>query len=257
MPVMTKFEPGSFCWVELMTSDASAAKTFYTRLFGWGVNELPMGEGQFYSMMQLGGKNVGAIYQRDKDHQHVPPHWACYVAVSNVDESAKKVVELGGKTLMPPFDVFDVGRMTFAVDPTGATLGLWQAKSHIGAGIVNEPGAMVWNELGTNDEQAASKFYTQLFGWTTKPFSMTPPYTIFNNRGTDIGGMYKLEGTMSGVPPHWIPYLQVKDCDEAVAKAESLGGKTVVPAMDISVGRFAYVQDPQGAVFAVFFQKPR
>jgi hypothetical protein len=158
---------------------------------------------------------------------------------------------------MPPFDVFDVGRMTFAVDPTGATLGLWQAKSHIGAGIVNEPGAMVWNELGTNDEQAASKFYTQLFGWTTKPFSMTPPYTIFNNRGTDIGGMYKLEGTMSGVPPHWIPYLQVKDCDEAVAKAESLGGKTVVPAMDISVGRFAYVQDPQGAVFAVFFQKPR
>jgi uncharacterized protein len=256
MSQVTSYTPGSFCWVELMTSDASSAKSFYTQLFNWGVNDIPMGGGAFYHMLQLNGKDVGALYQRNKEQQNIPPHWACYVAVNNVDEAVKKVAALGGKTLMPPYDVFDAGRMTFIQDPTGAALALWQGKKNIGAGVINEPGSMCWSELGTNNEQAASAFYTQMFGWATKPMPITPPYTVFNNRGTDIGGMYKLDGPMAGIPPHWIPYFQVSDCDATVAKANAMGGKTVVPAMDIAVGRFAYLQDPQGAVFAVVKLNP-
>ena len=69
MPQVTSYTPGSFCWVELMTSDASSAKSFYTQLFNWGVNDLPMGEGAFYHMLQLHGKDVGALYQRNKEQQ--------------------------------------------------------------------------------------------------------------------------------------------------------------------------------------------
>jgi predicted enzyme related to lactoylglutathione lyase len=253
MPEVTNYRPGSFCWIELMAADQAAAKKFYTQLFGWTFEDFPMGPDASYTMLKLNGKNVGALYQREKKQENVPAHWNCYVAVSNADEAAKKVAALGGKTILPPFDVFEAGRMTVLQDPAGAVLSLWQANKHPGAAIVNEPGAPCWYELGTGNEQAASKFYTSLFGWSTKPLPITPPYTIFSNSGSDIGGMYKLTEQMKGVPPHWLPYLQVSDCDATAQKSQSLGGSTVLPPTDIpGTGRFAYLQDPGGAVFAIF-----
>ena len=110
-----------------------------------------------------------------------------------------------------------------------------------------------WYELGTSNEQAAGKFYASLFGWATKPLPTTPPYTVFSNSGTDIGGMYGLTEQMKGVPPHWLPYLQVENCDATAKRAQMFGGGTVVPPTDIpGTGRFAYLKDPQGAMFAVF-----
>ena len=258
MPTVTSHRPGSFCWVELMTNDQPAAKNFYTKLFNWTFDDAPISDGEFYTMLHLNGKGVGALYQRGKNQQNIPPHWNCYVTVANVDDAAKKAESLGGKTILPPFDVMDVGRMAVIVDPTGAALCLWQAKKHFGAAVINEPGAMCWHELGTTDESSAGKFYAQLFGWGIKPLPTTPPYTVFSNAGTDIGGMYLLAGSMAGIPPHWLPYFQVTDCDATVKQAMSMGAKTIVPPMDIpGTGRFAYVQDPQGAVFAVIKLNPR
>jgi len=251
MPTVTSHKPGSFCWTELMTSDQPAAKNFYTKLFGWTFDDAPLGDGTFYTMLKLKGESVGALYQRTKQEAGVPPHWNCYVTVANADDAAKKVAALGGKIIMPPFDVMDVGRMTVIADPTGAVLCLWQAKKHIGMNIVNEPGAPCWLELGTTDGSVAGNFYSQLFGWELKPLPITPPYTIFANAGTDIGGMYLCTDSMANVPPHWLPYFQVRDCDATVKEATAMGGKVIVPAMDIPVGRFAYLQDAQGAVFAV------
>ncbi len=257
MPVMTKYTPGSFCWVELMTSDTNAAKKFYTQLFDWGVDDAPTGEGTFYHMLKLKGKTVGGMYQGGKEQKNVPPHWNCYVAVENVDESVKMVEKLGGKTLMPPFDVFEVGRMSAAQDPSGARFCLWQAKN-VEPTLVMEPGAMCWNELGTTDEKSATKFYSQLFGWGTKPIPSTLPYTVFSNRGSDIGGMYTLTKEMKGVPPNWMPYFAVADCDASDRKVASLGGKQVIPPTDIpNTGRFAYERDPQGAMFAIIKLNPR
>lgn len=258
MPEVANHKPGSFCWIELMAADQPAAKQFYTQLFGWTYEDSPMGNGAFYTMLKLNGKNVGALYQREKSQEGIPPHWNCYVAVSNVDDAAKKVASLGGKTVMPPFDVMDVGRMTVLQDPAGAMLSLWQAKKHTGSQIINETGSTCWFELGTSNEQLAGKFYTSLFGWSTKPLPITPPYTIFSNSGSDIGGMYGLTEQMKGVPPHWLPYLQVADCDAIEAKAKSLGGSTVLPPTDIpGTGRFAYLKDPGGAMFAIFKPFPR
>ncbi|MBI1803798.1 MAG: VOC family protein [Ignavibacteriae bacterium] len=257
MPTVTSHKPGSFCWVDLATTDAVAAKKFYMHLFGWTGDDNPIGNGIIYTILKSGGKDIGALYNMDKQLQGTPAQWKCYVAVSNVDEIAKKVEPLGGKLTSQPFDVFDAGRMAWIFDPTGAKLALWQAKKHAGASVINEPGAMCWNELGTNDGPSATKFYSQLFGWGTKALPVSPPYTVFSNAGTDIGGMYLLAGPMEGIPPHWLPYFQVHDCDATVSKAMSMGGKTIVPPMDIPVGRFAYVQDPHGAVFAVIKLNPR
>lgn len=258
MPTITKHNPGSFCWVELMTSDQSAAKNFYTKLFGWTYSDAPMGEAGVYTMLELNGKNVGALFQRGKQDERVPPHWNCYVAVDNVDASSSKAASLGATLMMPPFDVMDIGRMSVMQDPTGAVLSLWQGKKHTGAAVVAEPGAMCWHELGTGDDKSAGTFYTQLFGWGTKLIPGEMPYTVFSNAGQDIGGMYRLTEQMKGVPPHWLPYFQVTDCDASVQKAVSMGGTPVVPPTDIpGTGRFAYVQDPQGAIFAVIKLNPR
>src|SRR5688572_16740742 len=129
MTRVTSHEPGAFCWIELGTSDAKGARAFYTQLFGWDVAEFPMGENELmYHIFRKGDGDVGGMYQVGPEQEGMPPNWASYVAVTNVDESAENAKSLGGTVMMPPFDVFDMGRMTFIVDPQGATLGLWQSK---------------------------------------------------------------------------------------------------------------------------------
>src|SRR5262245_47119948 len=166
MPEVTKHNPGTFCWVELATTDPAAAKRFYGDLFDWSVEDMPAGEGMTYTMLKLGGKNAGALYHLDEDRRKagVPPHWFTYVAVTSADESAKKAASLGGTVVQQPFDVMDVGRMAVLQDPTGAHFAVWEPKRHHGTGIVGEPGSHVWTELLTTDTKKAGDFYSKLFG---------------------------------------------------------------------------------------------
>ncbi len=98
----TSHAPGTFCWPELSTTDQKAAVSFYRALFGWDVNDTPLGPDEVYSTFQLRGKSVGAAYnQQPEERQHnVPPHWNSYVSVASADEAAKKAESLGAKTLM-------------------------------------------------------------------------------------------------------------------------------------------------------------
>ena len=163
----------------------------------------------------------------------------------------------GGTLVKEPFDVMDVGRMAIIQDPTGAVLEVWEPKKHIGAKILNEPGALCWSELTTRDPKAAEAFYTKLFGWTSKDSSGDAggmQYTEFNNQGQPGVGMLTMPAEMPAhVPSYWMPYFQVADCDASTAKATGLGAKVMVPPKDISkTGRFAILGDPQGAMFALF-----
>jgi len=163
MAERTSYAPGTFSWVELVTSDADAAKAFYTAVFGWDYRDIPIGEGMVYSTALVDGRAAGALYASAEQ----PPHWNCYVTVESVDEAARRAGELGAKVMAEPFDVMDVGRMAVIADPTGAALALWEPRSHIGASVVNQPGALTWNDLVTPDPDAAARFYGSLFGWTT------------------------------------------------------------------------------------------
>jgi predicted enzyme related to lactoylglutathione lyase len=257
---ITNAKPGSFCWFELATSDQAAAKKFYGGLFGWTANDAPMGPDSFYTMFQFRGKNVGATYtlMPDQAKQGIPPHWGTYVAVANADQGVAKAKTLGASVLAGPMDVAEHGRMAVLRDPTGATINIWEAKQHQGVGLWGEVGAFCWSELMTRDTSAATKFYTALFGWKTKASDATAfPYTHWQNDGADIGGMLAIQEQWGPMPPCWVNYVQVKNCDETAAKTSSLGGKVCMPPTDIpNTGRFAMLQDPQGAMFSVIALAP-
>lgn len=251
---MTEFSshaPGTFCWPELSTPDQKNAVAFYRELFGWDVNDQPIGPTETYSMFKVRGLDVAAAYSmRPEERQSgAPPHWNAYVSVANADEAVKRAQQLGAKVLAPAFDVMDAGRMAVLQDPTGAVISVWQPGRHVGAKILREPGALGWTELMTRDTATAEKFYTQLFGWKAK---VSPEYTEFSVGATPDAGMMKIDEKWGSVPPHWMPYFQVDDCDGRAAKAKQLGGRVNVGPNDIpNVGRFATLSDPQGATFAI------
>jgi predicted enzyme related to lactoylglutathione lyase len=243
MTELKSYPPGDFCWTELATSDWKKAAQFYKSLLGWTTNEMPMGPDQPpYVMVEKNGKRVAAIYENKKAR----PAWLSYVCVANADETAKKAKSLGGRLLQEPFDVFDVGRMATIQDLQGATFAIWQPKKHIGAEVINEPGTMCWNELSTNDIESARKFYTGLFGWKLK---ISPGYTEARVGEVATAGMHDMAKEM---PPFWMPYFAVTDCQASTKTAKSLGARTYKENTDVpEVGRFTLMADPLGGTFAV------
>ena len=256
MPEFSSHAPGTFCWPELVTTDQKSAVAFYRALFGWDVNEVPLGPGETYTMFQLRGKPIAAAHtlQAEQRKQGVPPNWASYVSVASADDSAKRATQLGGRILAEPFDVMDVGRMAVVQDPTGAVFMLWQAKRHPGAMILGETGTLCWTELITTDAKAAESFYKQLFGWSSKlGTDGGMEYRELSNAGHQQAGIMARRPEMGNMPPAWTPYFGVGNCDAAAKKATELGGRVYMPPTDIpKVGRFAVMADPQGAVFDIF-----
>ncbi|HEX6088261.1 MAG TPA: VOC family protein [Thermoanaerobaculia bacterium] len=245
---MNAHAPGTFCWIELATSDAAGARSFYTGLFGWDVNEFPMGEMGTYYIFQQSGADCAAMYQMGADMQGVPPNWLSYVSVASADATTEKAQSLGATVVNGPFDVYDMGRMTVLQDPQGAVFALWEAKTHRGVGVRDETNTLCWNELQARDLDAAKKFYAPLFDWRLKE---APGYSEMHMGDTAVGGMLVSQSPPE-VPSFWLPYFAVEDCEAAASRAQSLGGSLIVQPMDVpNVGRFAVVRDPQGAVFAV------
>jgi uncharacterized protein len=250
MTVRTSYAQGTPNWVDLQTSDQDAAKAFYAGLFGWTYDDQPMPQGPVYSMAVLGGNPVAAIAPQSPEMAGAPSMWNTYLAVDSVDDAVGKVEAAGGTVAMAPFDVMDAGRMAFVIDPAGAGVALWQANQHIGATLVNEPGAVVWNELVTDNPDVVT-FYEQALGMTASKADMGDgEYTMFEVDGQPVGG--SMAPPMPGIPNHWHVYFAVADADATAAKAAELGGALVVPEpFDTPVGRIAVISDPQGAVFSV------
>ena len=252
MTIGTKYAHGVFSWVHLATTDPGAAKRFYGSLFGWEFEDMPAGPEMTYTFISLKKHSVAGLYAL----KNAPSHWLPFVNVVDADDVAKKVAQAGGKVLNAPMDVLDVGRMAVLQDPTGANIAIWQAKKHLGADTINETGAICWNELMTPDIGAAGRFYGAAFGWTADlvDTSADSSYTIFKaGTTTQVGGMMARPPRMNDVPPNWLTYFCVTDCDGTAKKVGELHGRVIRPPMDIpNIGRFAVCQDGQGAVFAIF-----
>lgn len=254
MPEMTSYPPGSFCWADLATTDTEAAKAFYGRFLGWDFEEMPTPAGTPYIMLLRDGKQVCGLYAMGPDRGGAPPHWRSYVAVASVDAAAATVTRFGGSVLMPPLDALDAGRLAIVQDPTGGVLGLWQGNRHQGAQLWNEPGAICWNEFMTHDLERAGRFFGEVFGWNARLSRSVNegPYYILHAGDTEVGGMLRIEPEWGQMPSGWTIYFGVEDCDKSVEAAKGLGAFLLFPVMQIEgIGRFAYLQDPQGAVFAI------
>ncbi|MFD6888470.1 VOC family protein [Streptomyces sp. NPDC059957] len=256
------YKPGTPCWVDLMVPDQQAALDFYADLFGWQ-GEIGPPETGGYSVCTLKGKPVAGIMKAMNPDGTIPDPmpptvWTTYLATDSLDSTLKSVTDAGGTVMMGAMEVMDLGRMAVIVDPTGAVVGLWQAGTFDGAGIVNEHGALIWNELSTGDVAAASAFYSSVLPVTTALSEMpgAAGYTEFQVGGRTVGGMMDLGNLPPGTPPNWIPYFSADDVDEIQAAATRAGGSVMAPAFDMAAGRMAVLADPQGAVFAVIKARP-
>ncbi|HZV80100.1 MAG TPA: VOC family protein [Candidatus Binatus sp.] len=248
-----RFKPGEFCWTDLGAKDTAAAKKFYRGMFGWTAKDFPMGNGEMYSMMQLGGKDVCAIYpmQPDQRKAKVPPFWLPYIRVKDADATAKAAKSAKGKVAVGPMDVMVHGRMAIVQDPTGAPVAAWQPRKHAGAGVEGETGSMTWHDLNTPKPKLAGPFYAKVFGWKIDEQSFGPDaYYLFKLGKEGISGMWPTP--MKKLPPSWLTYFKVADCAKAVAKAKRLGGRALMGTTDVpGMVRFAVMADPQGAVFGL------
>jgi predicted enzyme related to lactoylglutathione lyase len=251
-----RYEPGTFCWVDLATTDPAGAKAFYGELFGWEAEDMPAGGGATYTMLRLDGDYVCALYEMDAERleQGVPPHWFSYVSVEDADATAARARELGGTVYGEAFDVLDAGRMAVIQDPTGAVFGAWQPRAHIGARRVNDPGCLTLNELHTRDPEAAITFYAGLFGWETEVIEENgePVYGSINNAGSLNGGLMPMTEEHGDAPSYWLPYFTVPSIEGAVAKIRELDGELMAGPLDVPAGRITVLSDPQGAAFALF-----
>ncbi|MGZ4649493.1 MAG: VOC family protein [Kineosporiaceae bacterium] len=247
----TPWPAGVPCWADLTVPDVETATAFYAELLGWSFGK-PEEDLGGYVIASVGDAPAAGIGPQQVPGQ--PAAWMLYFAGDDADGTADAVIRAGGQVLLPPGDVGPLGRMFVAADPTGAVFGVWQAGTHIGAGVTNEPGGLVWEDLRSSDPDAARAFYTAVFGYDTQPLEMAgPDYTTFHPHGdrAPLGGMGGMMGAPEGTPSHWLVYFGVSDADAAVATATSAGGAALAPPFDTSYGRMAALSDPAGAVFWV------
>ncbi len=251
MPERTSYAAGTPSWVDLATTDPAAARDFYGQLFGWDFDIGPEEYGS-YATATKGGRSVAGVV--GSPMSDTPPAWTTYFATDDAAQTAQAASANGAALMMDAMPVGDLGSMVIFQDPTGAFVGAWQAGTHTGAQLVNEPGSFTWNELMTRDLDTAVAFYQKVWPVTANAMSDDPNfrYHTLQVDGRDVAGIWQA-GTDVGpeVSPNWGVYFAVDDTDEAVSRAMALGAGVTADAMDSPYGRFARLVDPQGAAFVL------
>lgn len=253
---ITSYAPGTPSWVDVGVPDLPAAMAFYGGLFGW---EFDVGteETGGYRQARLRGRSVAGF-----GPQMSPglPVWATYIAVADADAAQATIERAGGTTVVPAMDVMEFGRMGVYTDTSGTHFSTWEPRAHPGAGLVNEPGTLCWNELTTRQPDEAKEFYGTVFGWTFQdnPMPDGSTYTELHLDGRAIGGMMPMVGDMwpAEIPNHWMVYFAVADTDAACERVRELGGSVPVPPFDTPAGRIAVVNDTAGTHFSLIALAP-
>lgn len=207
-------------------------------------------------MATLDGKAVAGIGPKP-ENMNIPSAWTSYLATDDADQLAGKVASNGGQLMMPPFDVMDIGRMFVAMDPTGASFGVWQAKAHIGVEVFNEPGTLVWNELHSQDYVTAQSFYAEVFNYTFTEIGdgQRLIYSTFALPGArdatdNIGGLVD-DSKQPGEQSYWLSWFATDDTEATVAKAKELGATVMMAAELTPFGQMGIVAGLEGEVFGV------
>jgi uncharacterized protein len=249
---------GRVLWYELLTTDLTAAESFYTKVVGWTVKPFE-GSPQPYDMwVRDGGQPVGGVMTIPAG-MNFPAHWEMYVGVDSFDSAAAQVQRLGGRALGPLLTIPAVGRMQTMTDPQGAVFAIYEpASPPMQSEQEPQPGSGSWHELMTTDVEAAMRFYTELFGWKpTEAFDMGPmgKYHMFA-RSFALGGMMNKPKEMAQVPPNWGLYFRVPEINSAADRVKSNGGNILNGPMEVPGGdMIVNCMDPQGAAFSLHAKK--
>lgn len=246
--------PGTFGWVDLLTTDVAAAKRFYAGLLGWTYEDLPTPVGVDYTMCHLDDRMVCGLGPQPPamTTAGAPPVWNSYVLVEDADAVASAAESAGGRVVMPAMDVMESGRMVMVAGPDDAVVGAWEPREHEGAEVVGEPGAVTWNELQTRDLGAAREFLTATFGWSWRRQAGDFEYWVADAESSpdDVcGAMNMPDGVPPSAPSMWVVYFAVDDCHVSASRVAELGGSLFLPPMTMGPGTFAGAADPSGAMF--------
>ena len=287
MPERDGYVPGVPCWVDASEPDPEAAADFYGGLFGWEFEDAmpPSSEGRYFIARadatgwslfdSSGGVRGGDVAAVGSIPEGAPPMamWNTYFWVDSADEAASKVRAAGGGVVMEPFDFMDASRVAVFTDPEGAAFRVWEAKEHKGAGLVNDPGSLNFNGLGTRDVEGARSFYGSVFGWETLDMGgglqmwtlsgygdyLESYHPELREQMAEAGAPERFEDVVATInpipddqpdtPAHWSVTFATDDADATAAKATELGGTMIVPPFDAPWVRMTVIADPQGATF--------
>lgn len=249
-----EYAPGVPCWTDLMVADPDAVKPFYEAVLGWSFTEPDEQFGGYVMAMKDGAPAAGLGPAMDDSRAA----WTMYFSCADIEAAAAATRANYGVLFRDPDQVGDLGKMFVATDPTGAVFGVWQPGTFPGAGIVNAPGGLTWEDLRSTDPDAARNFYNAVFGFDYEPIKMAgDEYMSFSTAGSDhprggIGGMMGAEGVTS----HWLLYFGVSDVAAAIEAATGHGGAAPVPAFDTPYGKMAGLTDPAGATVYIVEMPP-
>jgi predicted enzyme related to lactoylglutathione lyase len=243
-----------------MTTDTAAAESFYKKVVGWTSKPFAP-DGSYTVFHSPSGDGVAGLMTLPDAAKQMgaPPNWMIYLGTPNVDQTAMRIAQLGGRVLKQPEDIPGTGRFAVVQDPFGAAFAIFQPPPGQ-PGRRSQPGVgdFSWFELYTPNPDGAWKFYETLFGWEkTSAMDMGEMgvYQMFGRGGgIPSGGIMK---PPPGAPAAWMPYAMVKDAKAAAAAATANGGKIINGPMEVPGGDWiAQGVDPQGAVFSVHSLNP-
>jgi uncharacterized protein len=245
----------AFIWYELMTSDVTAAKSFYGAVVGWRMQDFP---NMTYTVLQAGETGIGGMMTlpQSASDAGMKPCWVGYIYAADVDSAAIELQRLGGKIHREPADIPDVGRFAMGADPQGAAFYLFkpgQPETARESVPPNTPGHIGWHELHAADWPKAFDFYNAMFGWLKgDSVDMGPmgTYQLFTINGIAVGGM--MNSPAATTARFWLYYFNVDDIDAAGARITAAGGKIIQGPHQVPGGTWiVQATDPQGAWFAL------
>jgi uncharacterized protein len=244
---------GHFIWYELTTTDAEAAKAFYTGVVGWGTRDASM-PGAAYTLFTAGDVAIGGLIGLSANARKMgaQPRWTGYVGVDDVDLTVAQLVRLGGTVYVPPTDIPDVSRFAVVADPQMATFALlkWRHPDQQPSAAATLPGVVAWHELLAANLQRAFDFYRELLGWQKVDSAGAVRTYQFAVNGETIGGI-TVKPPQTPLP-FWLHYFYVADVDAVAARVKAAGGQILEGPVEAPGGnRIACCVDPQGAMFAL------
>lgn len=248
MPKAGRFRTGVPCWIDLAVPDPQRARRFYGELFGWEFVDTGGG----FAVATLRGAAVAMVGPQLLADDPGGGAWRTYLAADDVDLAAARVREAGGRLLGEPFDVPDQGRSASAVDALGVAFGIWQGGANPGAGLVNEPGALTWNDHLSTDPQRAREFYRRVFGHSYRAVPDGPDgYTVIRVGEQPAGGIGSRPAALPGAPAAWLTYFGAAGTEALVERLTELGGEVVAAPRPTPFGTVAVVRDDGGAAFGL------
>ncbi len=255
-------QQGRPIWYELITPDPAAAKAFYDAVVGWSIEAQPAGAMDYRMITRSDGGNSGGVLRLTAEMAAggARPVWLWYLLVDDVDATVAAIVSAGGQVQMAPTDMPGVGRIAMIADPQGAPLYLMKpvpptdrpdAQSDVFS--VDRPQHVRWNELQTDDADAAIAFYADNFGWTQEggmPMGDLGDYRFIQQGDVGIGAI--MPRLPEAPRSAWLFYFGVDDIDRAAMAVTGCGGRLDGEIMPVPGGEYSvHCTDPQGAAFGL------